>query len=640
VSAVEEDLEQLYDDAFIETCAEWAVPYVGDLIGYRPLHGVAPKVVSRRAEVAHTVAYRRRKGTATVLEQLACDVTGWPAHVVEFFQCLVTTQYMNHLRPWVHAAPDLRVWEPLERLGTGFDRIPRTVDVRRIASRRGRHNIPNVGLFLWRIGAQSLTRSPATRVDDQRYRFSPLNHDQPLFTRPETEDEITHLSEPLNVPIPISRRVLKEHREDYYSTGPARKSVRLYIGTTDPLPVVPTASIHACNLSDSSGTWAHLPPAGEFAIDPVLGRIALPPGLPPGTRVEVDYHYGFSADIGGGEYERSDSFESATPTLRVPDDHPTIQGALNALGGAGVVEISNSSRYEETLSIGATAGQRIELRAANGHRPTVVLNGEFTLSGGADAEVVVNGLLLTGDRLQVPASGGNALRRLELRHCTLVPGHRLNEDGSPAAPTDTSLVVEIANLILVVERAIVGAVRVHTESEARFDDSILDACAPTGTAYAATDDVSAGGALSLKACTAVGKVHAVTFPLVSNSILLAELESGSTWLAPIVVTRRQEGCVRFSYLPSTARVPRRFRCVPGDDTSATAVPQFTSLRYGHYAYAQVGQSSGAAILSGADDEGEMGAFHYLFQPQRETNLRIRLDEYLRIGLEAGIFYDS
>ena len=36
------------------------------------------------AEVAHTIGYRRRKGTAAVLEQLARDVTGWPAaRVVE-----------------------------------------------------------------------------------------------------------------------------------------------------------------------------------------------------------------------------------------------------------------------------------------------------------------------------------------------------------------------------------------------------------------------------------------------------------------------------------------------------------------------------------------------------------------------------
>ena len=36
--------------------------------------------------------------------------------------------------------------------------------------------------------------------------------------------------------------------------------------------------------------------------------------------------------------------------------------------------------------------------------------------------------------------------------------------------------------------------------------------------------------------------------------------------------------------------------------------------------------------------GEIGVMHALYQPQRETNLRIRLDEYLRFGLHAGIFY--
>ena len=97
--ALEENIEQLYDDQFIETCAEWVAPYIGDLIGYRPLHGVAPRIASPRAEVANTIAYRRRKGTALMLEQLARDVTDWPARAVEFFEQLATTQYMNHVRP-------------------------------------------------------------------------------------------------------------------------------------------------------------------------------------------------------------------------------------------------------------------------------------------------------------------------------------------------------------------------------------------------------------------------------------------------------------------------------------------------------------------------------------------------------------
>src|SRR5204863_3445742 len=94
--ALAESLEQMYDDQFVETCAEWVAPYIGELIGYRTLHGVVPRVASPRAEVANTIRYRRRKGTASMLEQLAGDVTGWPARAVEFFEELVTSQYMNH----------------------------------------------------------------------------------------------------------------------------------------------------------------------------------------------------------------------------------------------------------------------------------------------------------------------------------------------------------------------------------------------------------------------------------------------------------------------------------------------------------------------------------------------------------------
>ena len=38
VNALAESLDQMYDDQFIETCAEWVAPYIGDLIGYRTLH--------------------------------------------------------------------------------------------------------------------------------------------------------------------------------------------------------------------------------------------------------------------------------------------------------------------------------------------------------------------------------------------------------------------------------------------------------------------------------------------------------------------------------------------------------------------------------------------------------------------------
>ena len=100
LGVLEEDLDQLYDDQFIETCAGWVIPYIGDAIGYRALHGNVPRIRTPRGEVADTIALRRHKGTAAMLEVLAREVTGWDARVVEFFQLLATTQYIE----WVVGA--------------------------------------------------------------------------------------------------------------------------------------------------------------------------------------------------------------------------------------------------------------------------------------------------------------------------------------------------------------------------------------------------------------------------------------------------------------------------------------------------------------------------------------------------------
>ena len=142
--ALELDILGLYENWFIETCQEWVVPYIGDLLDVRPLYPASPGTFSERAYVAHTLDYRRRKGTASMLEQLAVDVTGWPARVVEFFQLLATTQYLNHLRPQNVITPDLRDTNSLELLGGPFETIAHTVDVRHINDGRGNYNIPNI----------------------------------------------------------------------------------------------------------------------------------------------------------------------------------------------------------------------------------------------------------------------------------------------------------------------------------------------------------------------------------------------------------------------------------------------------------------------------------------------------------------
>jgi hypothetical protein len=624
---LQENLAQLYDDLFIETCADWVVPYIGDLIGFRPLHQAKAGQISSRAEVANTIAYRRRKGTASMLEQLARDVTGWDARVVEFFQILKTTQYLNHLRLKNLASPDLRQWEPLENLDTAFDSLAHTVDIRRITRNRGRHNLPNIGIFLWRLAAQPLNRADAFKLDDQRYLFNPLGCNVPLFTRPEAEDEITHLAEPLNVPLAISRRRLNHYLDHYY--GPDKS---FFVEN-----FVDKKFIKICNLSDIAGNaWAHTPPPGHLAIDPELGRIAFGDVQNP---PKVMYHYGFSGSLGGGEYSRASTFNGELkPVVKVPENYPAIQDAIDSLQGTGVVEIHQSSTYEETLVIQMGADREMEIRAAEGCRPVLKLEKELLISGGKDATLSLNGLVISGARLEV--SGDFHLIRLS--HCTLVPGINLKTDGTPQQPEEPSLIVSSPHTKLEIQHSIVGGLRIAEGAQVQVANSIVDATAAANIAYAGINlpnpETVPGAALTLVNSTIIGKVHTEQFELVSNTILLAE---AGTWSQPVMAGKVQEGCVRFSYLPFDSKVPRRYYCQPARAEDASRVrPLFTSLRYGDPGYCQLSARCAVEIRQGADDESEMGVWHDLYQPQREINLRVRLDEYLRCSLEAGILYAS
>jgi hypothetical protein len=141
--------------------------------------------------------------------------------------------------------------------------------------------------------------------------------------------------------------------------------------------------------------------------------------------------------------------------------------------------------------------------------------------------------------------------------------------------------------------------------------------------------------------TIIGKVYTRLLELASNSIFMAARVPTPEWPVPLKAKRLQQGCTRFSYLTPGSRVPHPYKCQPASLAVADRVrPVFTSLQYGDPGYGQLSGHCAAAITAGADDDAEMGVFHNLYQSRKVSNLRIRLDEYLRFGLEAGIFYAS
>jgi hypothetical protein len=163
-------------------------------------------------------------------------------------------------------------------------------------------------------------------------------------------------------------------------------------------------------------------------------------------------------------------------------------------------------------------------------------------------------------------------------------------------------------------------------------------------AYAAPDAATtgpSGGALTLVGCTVIGKIHATLFSLISDSILwswLTPADDAKLWPASVLTDRRQAGCVRFSYLPTGAITPRRYQCV--EKAPNNPQPLFFALRYGRPGYCKLLASTSDRIRRGADDGGEMGVFHFLLNPQREADLRVRMQEYLPVGMEFGLIYQN
>src|SRR5437899_7558017 len=95
VRVVDDDVAQLYANWFVETCDEWVVPYIGDLVGYRlprelgELGSPTSDEVRRRLgiafprkAIADAIGGRRRRGTLALLEDLSAQVAGWPARAV------------------------------------------------------------------------------------------------------------------------------------------------------------------------------------------------------------------------------------------------------------------------------------------------------------------------------------------------------------------------------------------------------------------------------------------------------------------------------------------------------------------------------------------------------------------------------
>jgi hypothetical protein len=616
VQVLEDDIAQLYENWFVETCEDWVLAYIGDLVGYRlpralgELDPATEDEVRRRLgiafprrAIANAIGEHRRRGTIGVLSELGADHAGWPSLAVESFPLLALDQHVAHLRPLRARTLDLRDGAALARLGTPFEAgWARTAAFGGPRSRRtrSRWNVPDVALFAWRLRSQSLTQAPAFCLDRSRslYTFSILGNSAPLMIKPRAAAGGPVIDD-TDVPGFIGRRQLDASTAELYGAG---RSLRIFC-EADRRPVG-VERIVVADLSD----WGFQPPPDQVAVDPVTGRIAFPPRHAPDGGVWVTYHHSLPDDFGGGEYPRGLRPIDGRAYYRVGDDGD-FQRIMDAVArwqhdrdadpakADAVIELLDGAAYQEVLDIALQAGDRLELRASDGVRPVIRLldwysnrpdqmrvrgpsedagegdsaNPEPASDGCDDGDsdhgggdttpcpppaprLTLDGLLVVGRSLELVGQLGE----VHIRHCTLVPGWSLEHDCEPSHPGEPSIELDDTTARLRIEHSIVGSLRVNS-SEVTTDptaivvsDSVVDCGHPEGTAISAPQERHAHAVLTLLRCTVFGVVATHAIELAENTI----------FDAPVGVARRQVGCVRFCSVPDGSRTPRRYGCQP------------------------------------------------------------------------------
>ena len=485
-AVVRRSIDRLWADQSIETSDDWVVPYLGDLLATNLVNGLDPS--GQRRDVAKTIHYRRRKGTVAILEEIARDVTGWEAHVVEGFRRLARTRHS--LDPPVGAGPfnaamptpcpggpgvadaselleheglvgvltgtpaggfaDLRSIHGADLADTSFDEYFHTADLRRGQGAVGRYGIPKLLVFLWRLQSFPVvggTPVPVTGCPNQ-YVFDPTGRNVALFLSPlgpEPDDYADSWTEAREWQVP----------------GPLTESLQEAIadpGTTPPrhAPYPDVTEIPAF-YSAISGTPAEPVPIEAW---PEVGQFRTVP--PFAGQLTVSYQYGFPGMVGAGPYDRR---LLGDPPVTIDPEQGVSGGsgldtALAASAGAGTVTIADAVTYTAVSDVGSTgvpidsllvrAGAdlrsviRLPAPASAGDPPAawVFTGGETTVLT-ADgpvtktAELTLDGLLFSGGDIVLRG----AFATVRLTGCTIDPGTMdesgdltVSVDGRPLAP--------------------------------------------------------------------------------------------------------------------------------------------------------------------------------------------------------------
>jgi hypothetical protein len=195
VAQTRRSIDRLWEDQHIETCDDWAVPYIGELVGARLVSARDRR--GRRVDVANAMYFRRRRGTPEVLDTLVRAMSGWDVVLREGLRHLARMRHrldaLPHPEgPYTATPPggtaDLRRPSGADLADGPFGEYFHTLDTRRLRGLDGRFGVRKLDVHLYPLRAYVLEDSDPVLLQDpdvlgllRTFTIDPSGRDIPLF---------------------------------------------------------------------------------------------------------------------------------------------------------------------------------------------------------------------------------------------------------------------------------------------------------------------------------------------------------------------------------------------------------------------------------------------------------------------------
>jgi hypothetical protein len=267
------------------------------------------------------------------------------------------------------------------------------------------------------------------------------------------------------------------------------------------------------------------------------------------------------------------------------------------------VQFEDSATYAGEAITWPQGPERLVIQAAERERPTIVVAAWGVPGATTYQSLDVLGLSWSADAdgvFALPPSAGARFRYSSV----LREGMTLRFDLTGAAEDDR---VEI-------DHALTAGLELVGTGSLVITDSVVDA----------------GGGAAQAITVADGEVHLERATVIGTVACRVVHASETIFDDDVTVTDRFRGCVRYSRVTSASVLPRIHRVV-------SDVPLlFVSRNRHHPGHLRLAQTAARAVLAGAEDGGEMGAFHDVQLALRYEGYRRRLEESTPAGLITGI----